>query len=145
VELLRELDKRSVRTVLFWGPAEEEFTREIAQRAGAPLAPRTTLPEMMAMLGLFRAFAGSDTGAMHMAWMQNVPTAVLMGPKPLRTAAPPPPAVTRLLRAEEYYVEGLPPGRQSRELVHAVPVGDMLRAIEELLVASPVVAEGSLA
>jgi ADP-heptose:LPS heptosyltransferase len=133
IELLRALNARGVRTVLFWGPAEEEFTRGIAERAEVPMAPRTTLPEMMAMLGCFRAFVGSDTGAMHMAWMQNVPAAVFMGPKPLRTAAPPPPANARLLRAEEYYVEALSPGRQSAELVRAVPVSDALRAVEELL------------
>ena len=35
---------------------------------------------------------GADTAAMHMAWMQGVPAAVITGHKPARTIEPLPPA-----------------------------------------------------
>lgn len=135
VELLRRLTAQGVAASVFWGPAEHEFAADIANRVGAgcALAPATTLPQMMAMLGRCRAYVGSDTAAMHMAWMQGVPAAVFMGPKPLRTASPMPPVPHRLLRADEHYVEGLPPGRQSDRLVQAVSVDAAHEAVAALL------------
>lgn len=135
VSLLRRLADQGITSTVFWGPAERQFAEEIVSQAGSgcALAPATTLPQMMAMLGRCRAYVGSDTAAMHMAWMQGVPTAVFMGPKPLRTASPMPPVAHRLLRAEEYYIEGLAPGKQSDRLVPAVAVATVVEAIGELL------------
>jgi heptosyltransferase-1 len=138
IELLRRLGRERIRSVVFWGPAEAQWTAEIAD-AGGPhciLAPPTTLPEMMAMIGRFQAYIGSDTAAMHMAWMQGVPTGVFCGPKPPRTAAPLAPVPSYVLRAEEYVKRGQPPRRQTTELVTAVPVGEALEAIEQLLSAN---------
>lgn len=135
VQLLLRLNAQGVPAVIFWGPAEQEFASGIAEQAGAgtSLAPATTLPQMLAMLGQCCAYIGSDTAAMHMAWMQGVPSAVFMGPKPLRTASPMPPVPHRLLRAEEHYVEGLASGKQSAQLVQAVTVDAALAAVTELL------------
>ena len=135
IELLKALTGRGLRAVLFWGPAEEAFTREIAEAVGdgAVLAPRTTLPEMLAMLGCFRAFVGSDTAAMHMAWMQGVPTAVFAGSKPLRTAQPPPPARARLLRPASYAGDESGTSRAPGEIVNSDSVENVLSAVENLL------------
>ena len=138
VELLCRLGREGVRSAMFWGPAEAELAAEIAE-AAAPhcvLAPPTTLPEMMAMIGCFSTYVGSDTAAMHMAWMQSVPTAVFAGPKPPRTAAPLAPVPCYVLRAEEHVRRGLPPRAQPAELVTAVPVGEAFEAVEQLLAAN---------
>ena len=81
IELLNRLGEQGARSVLFWGPDELEFSEAIAAGTGdsVSLAPGTGLIEMMAMVGRFSAFAGSNTAAMHMAWMQGVPTAVFTG------------------------------------------------------------------
>lgn len=135
VLLLKRLAERGVASTIFWGPAEYDFARRIASNVehGCQLAPQTTLPQLMALLGQCRAYLGSDTAAMHMAWMQGVPTAVFMGPKPLRTAAPMPPVPHRLLRAEHLYNEDLGPGQQSDQLVQALDVDTVFDAVMDLL------------
>jgi heptosyltransferase-1 len=133
-ELLGRLGVAGRRSMVFWGPAEEELARGIVAAAGegAVLAPRTSLHEMMAMIGLFRAYLGSDTAAMHMAWMQGVPTAFFAGPKPVRTAAPLPPVRMRSLRRGDIGKEDGPVQR-SPELVAAVTVEDAFVAAREML------------
>jgi ADP-heptose:LPS heptosyltransferase len=135
VDLLRRLGRERIGSVVFWGPDEPELAAAIAEASGkhCTLAPPTTLPEMLAMIGCFRTYIGSDTGAMHMAWLQGVPTGVFIGPKPPRTAAPLAPVPSYVLRAEEYFERGVRPSRQPPELITAVPVGEALEAVEQLL------------
>jgi heptosyltransferase-1 len=144
VDLLRRVGREQVRTVVFWGPAEQSLAESVAAAAGPAcrLAPPTTLPEMMAMIGCFRAFVGSDTSAMHMAWMQGVPTGVFAGPKPPRTIAPMAPVPSYVLRADEYVDQRLRPSRQPDEIVTAVPVGEAFEAVAQLLAASALAAGG---
>jgi ADP-heptose:LPS heptosyltransferase len=138
IDLLARAGQSGVRSAVFWGPAEQEVAARIVAAAGSRtvLAPATTLPEMIAMIGCFDAFIGSDTAAMHMAWLQGVPTAVFVGPKPPRTVAPLSPMISRVLRAEEFYVEGLRPRKQSDGIVTAVPVGEAMEAVRYVLDAS---------
>jgi len=133
-ELLRKLANAELRCVVFWGPDDEPLAREICVGAGesCTLAPRTTLPEMMAMLGRFRVFIGANTAAMHMAWMQGVPTAVFTGPVQPQTDSPLPPVPFRGLRAEDRYKPGVKK-RQQTEVVTGVTVEEALSAIRELL------------
>jgi ADP-heptose:LPS heptosyltransferase len=132
--LLRELGRRGTRSVVFWGPDDETYASGIASAAGeacAP-APRTTLPEMMAMLGRFRAFIGTNTAAAHMAWMQRVPTAFFSGPALPRTDAPLPPTPSRVLRADSRVRPGVSKRRQA-DVVVAVPVEEAVAAVCGLL------------
>lgn len=135
VDLLSRLGRRGVSSVVFWGPEEQELAAEICAEAGSActLAPPTTLPEMMGMIGCFEAFIGSDTAAMHMAWLQGIPTAVFTGPKPQRTVAPLAPNVSRALCASHFEIPGLPPSKQPGELVTEVAVGEAFEAVEYLL------------
>jgi lipopolysaccharide heptosyltransferase I len=137
-DLLRRLGRERISSVVFWGPDEEDLAAAITDAAGrnCQLAPATTLPELMAMIGCFKTYVGSDTAAMHMAWLQGVPTAAFIGPKPPRTASPLAPVPSYVLRAEEYFEPGLRPSRQPDELITAVPVGEALEAIEQLLAAN---------
>ncbi len=133
-DLLKRLAAEGLRSVLFWGPAEEAFTKEIASAAGAAcqLGPKTTLPEVMAMIGRFRVFIGSNTAAMHMAWMQGVPTAFFSGAPEPRTHAALPPVPCRVLRADSKVQAGLSK-RHQPEVVSAVPVDEAFEAVTSLL------------
>ncbi len=135
VELLRRAGRENISSVVFWGPAEHAVAEAIVSNAGphCALAPPTTLPEMMAMIGCFRTFVGSETGAMHMAWMQGVPTAVFVGGRPPRNSTPLAPVPSYVLRAQEYVDHELSFSRQPEEVVSAVPVGEAMEAIEQLL------------
>jgi len=138
VELLKRVGREGVSSVVFWGPAEQGLAEAIAVGAGSycTLAPPTTLPELMAMIGCFRAFVGSETGAMHMAWMQGVPTGVFVGGRPPRNSTPLDPVPSYVLRADEYYEEGVRHAKQPEEIITAVPVGEAFEAVEQLLAAA---------
>ena len=134
VELLDRLGNRDVRSVLFWGPDELEFTRGIANRTGghSRLAPQTGLVQMMAMLGQFGAFVGSNSAAMNMAWLQGVPTAVFSGPSEPRTDAPLPHVPSCVLRAAEFAQNGISQRRQA-DVVAKVSVDEAFDAVLSLL------------
>ena len=136
MELIDRLGARGIRTVIFWGPAEADLSAEIAAAVTTPacsLAPPTGLLEMMALLGCFPAFLGSDTAAMHMAWLQGVSSGVFLGYKPTRTASPLPPCRWRGLRVERFIQEGRGRLRQSDQIVGAVPVDEAMDAVLYLL------------
>ncbi|MDK1021998.1 MAG: glycosyltransferase family 9 protein [Candidatus Hydrogenedentes bacterium] len=134
IELLNRLGVQGTRSVLFWGPDELEFSEAIAAGTGdsVSLAPGTGLIEMMAMVGRFRAFAGSNTAAMHMAWLQGVPTAVFTGPCIPRTDAPLPHVPSRVLRADGFVRKGVSK-RHLGDVVAKVSVDEAFEAVVSLL------------
>ena len=134
IELLNRLGEQGTRSVLFWGPDELVFSEAIAAATGdnVSLAPGTGLVEMMAMVGRFRAFAGSNTAAMHMAWLQGVPTAVFTGPCEPRTDAPLPHVPSRVLRAGSFVREGVSKRHQA-DVVTKVSVNEAFDAVLSLL------------
>ncbi len=134
VALLRRLAEAGVGSVLFWGPDEADLTRWIAARVPERclLAPPTALTEMMAMLACFQAFVGSNTAAMHMAWLQGVPAAVFSGPAEPRTDAPLDPVPFRALRAAGQARAGVSKRRQA-DVVAEVSVDEAFEAVTALL------------
>lgn len=121
-------------SVVLWGPSEMEIATAIAGGAGprCTLAPPTTLLQMMALLGRFRVYLGSNTAALHMAWMQDVPGVVLIGGRPSRTDAPLPPVASIMLRAGSEPRAKLH-GAAARRAMEDIAVGDVVRAVEGLL------------
>lgn len=134
VELLQLVRRAGISAVIFWGPDDADYARAIAAQVpeGCALAPATTLPEMQAMLACFPAFIGTNTAAMHMAWLQGVPTAVFTGPADPRTDAPLPPVPSRILRAHQHVRPGVSKRHQS-SVVAAVPVEEALAAVKFLV------------
>ena len=134
IDLLTRLSSEGVRSVVFWGPDEESLACEIVESAGSGciLAPQTSLPEMAAMLGNFQVFLGSNTAAMHMSWLQGVPTAVFVGPALADTDSPLPPVPFRVLRAGNYFRTGVSK-RYQPQVTREVPVEEALQALRELL------------
>ncbi len=134
IALLDRLGGQGTRAVLFWGPDELEFSEAIAAGTGDSvcLAPETDLVEMMAMVGQFTAFLGSNTAAMHMAWLQGVPTAVFTGPSRPRTDAPLPHVPSRVLRADGLVRDGVSK-RQQADVVAKVSVDEAFDAVVSLL------------
>lgn len=132
--LLGRLAADGVRHVVFWGPDDAEYAREVAARAGVDgvVAPATTLPQMMAMLSCFSAFVGTNSAAMHMAWLQGVPTAMFSGPALRRTDAPLGPVPSRVFRADGAFRSGVSK-RHQPDVVRAVPVEEVYAAVRELL------------
>ncbi len=70
------------RTLLTWGPGEEEEARRVAatMRSGAALAPPTGIRQLMALIRRADVFAGGDTGPLHLAAALGVRCLALIGP-----------------------------------------------------------------
>lgn len=83
-ELVRQLIKRGLRSVLLGGPGETELGREVSAAANVPcvnLCGKFALPEFMSSLSGVRMMVTPDTGPMHLAAWMSLPTVNLsMGP-----------------------------------------------------------------
>lgn len=133
-ELVRCLGDEGVTSMLLWGPGELEAAAAVADASPAcTLAPPTTLAEMMALLGRFRLYAGSNTAALHMAWMQGVPSVVLVGGRPWRTDRPLAPVPSVMLSAGGVEPERKLRGEAARCAVEGIAVDDVAAAVRELL------------
>jgi len=129
VELLHHLHQNQISVALFWGPDERPFVEEIHARAPHTLlAPPTTLLEMMAMLGQFQLYLGTNSAALHMSWLQGVPGVFFSGPADPRTDGPLPGVPGQGLRAEQHLRPGL--SKRLQPLVtQDVPVETALQAV----------------
>lgn len=132
-ETVARLGDAGARSMVVWGPGELEEATAIA--SGSPLAcvaPATSLPEMTALLGLFRLYVGANTAGLHMAWMQGVPAVVLAGGRPWRTDRPLAPVPSVMLSAG-----GVEPGRKlrgeaARRAIEGVDARDVLAAVDSV-------------
>jgi heptosyltransferase-2 len=81
-ELIDELDRLGAEVVLVGAPSERGRCREVAaqSRAGALVAAgETSVGDLSGLLSLCDAFAGNDSGAMHVAGALGVPTIGIFG------------------------------------------------------------------
>jgi heptosyltransferase-3 len=80
-------DRHGLRSVIFWGPGEEDLAREVAEKAGAELAPRTDLEQLAAAFRKAALVVTNDTGPMHLAAACGPPVlAIFLDPSGLRWA-----------------------------------------------------------
>jgi heptosyltransferase-1 len=70
-----------VRSILNYGPGEEELIREAeAASDGAAVAMKCSITELIALTRRARLFVGGDTGPMHLAAALRVPVVAIFGP-----------------------------------------------------------------
>ena len=80
-EVARQLALRGVRSILNYGPGEEELVRAAeAASGGSARAWSCTLTELVALLRHARLFIGGDTGPLHLAAALRVPVVAIYGP-----------------------------------------------------------------
>ncbi len=80
-EVARGLAKLGLRSVLNYGPGEEELVRVAeSASAGAAQAMKCTLTELIALTRRARLFVGGDTGPLHLAAGLRVPVVAIFGP-----------------------------------------------------------------
>jgi len=77
-------DKLDANIVLIWGSeAEKSDASEITlASANTKLAPKLTLPQLVALVDSVDLVIGNDTGPTHIAWAMNRPSITLFGPTP---------------------------------------------------------------
>lgn len=73
---------RGVRSIVVWGPDEQDDARAVVKRAGpaSALAPPTDLPALTALLADARLAISGDTGPLHLACAVDCPVVALYGP-----------------------------------------------------------------
>ncbi len=78
------------RTLLTWGPGEEEEAQGVAEamQTRAALAPPTGIRQLMALIRRADVFAGGDTGPLHLAAALGVKCLALFGPTEPRRNGP---------------------------------------------------------
>ena len=86
-DVARKLAERGVRSILNYGPGEEELARAAeAASGGTARAMSCTLTELIALTRRARLFIGGDTGPLHLAAALRVPVVAIYGPtEPART------------------------------------------------------------
>ena len=80
-EVARGLAKLGVRSILNYGPGEEELVRAAeAASGGNARAIRCTVGELIALMRRARLFVGGDTGPLHLAAALRLPVVAIYGP-----------------------------------------------------------------
>ena len=80
-QVAQALAARGVRSILNYGPGEEELAREAeAASEGAAVAMKCSITELIALTRRARLFIGGDTGPMHLAAALQVPVVAIFGP-----------------------------------------------------------------
>jgi heptosyltransferase-1 len=80
-EVARKLAAQGLRSILNYGPGEEELVRAAGTASsGTALAMSCTITELIALTRRARMFIGGDTGPLHLAAALRVPVVAIYGP-----------------------------------------------------------------
>ncbi|MGA8271906.1 MAG: glycosyltransferase family 9 protein [Candidatus Sulfotelmatobacter sp.] len=80
-EVARRLTARGVRSILNYGPGEEDLVREAeASSGGAARGMSCSITELIALTRRAQLFIGGDTGPLHLAAALRVPVVAIYGP-----------------------------------------------------------------
>ncbi|MCX6748011.1 MAG: glycosyltransferase family 9 protein [Candidatus Pacearchaeota archaeon] len=80
LEIIKTLLKNKYTILVFFGPGEEELIKEFPKKSRLFLVAKKTLNETAALISKCNLFLSNDSGLMHLAVSQNVPTIGLFGP-----------------------------------------------------------------
>jgi heptosyltransferase-1 len=80
-EIARELGTEGFRSLVNYGPGEEELARHVEQNSnGHAIAANFTVSQLMAITQQAALFIGGDTGPVHLAAFLNIPVVAIFGP-----------------------------------------------------------------
>ncbi|MCG8350933.1 MAG: glycosyltransferase family 9 protein [Chloroflexales bacterium] len=131
-----------IRIALTGGPAEEALVSAVTaamQRATLTLAGQTSIGQLAALLGRAALVLGVDSGPLHLAVSQSVPTIHLFGPSDQKRFGPwGDPARHRVVRAGLWcspcgVFSACPRHTDPPECMEAIAVDDVIRAARSLL------------
>jgi len=88
-EVAKALGRHGVRSVVNYGPGEEELAR-VAETVseGAAVTMTTSISELIALTRRTKLFVGGDTGPLHLAAALKIPVVAIFGPTDPRRNGP---------------------------------------------------------
>jgi heptosyltransferase I len=136
----RGLCKFGLRSVINFGPAEEQLAKEVeSASAGAAIALPCSIAELIAITKHAHIFVGGDTGPMHLAAALGVPVVGIFGPTdPARNGPFATPAI--VLRRPESVTNHSRRGAPDNAMLAITPE-EVLAAAVELIQHRPQVSE----
>lgn len=134
-QVAQHLADRGVASVVCWAGARERGLAEEIVRASAGTArllPKTTLPELAAVLRRAQMYVGSDTGPMHMAVAVGTTCVGLFGPTEPRISGP---YGAGHVAIQAYYHAGTSRERRaaSNDAMRAIDVEMVCRGVDRAL------------
>jgi heptosyltransferase I len=80
-EVVRAVGVHGLRSIVNFGPGEEDLAREVEHHAGgAAIAISSSVADLIALTRRARLLVGGDTGPMHLAAALGIPVVALFGP-----------------------------------------------------------------
>jgi heptosyltransferase I len=80
-EVARQLADKGLKSLINYGPGEEDLARAVESASGGAAEPFTgSLTQLIALTRRARLFVGGDTGPMHLAAALGVPVIGIFGP-----------------------------------------------------------------
>jgi heptosyltransferase-1 len=135
-EVARALGAQGVRSLINFGPGEEELARQVEMNSdGHAVAASFTISQLMALTRKAALFIGGDTGPLHLASLLQVPVVAIFGPTdPARTG---PYGTRSIILRDPSSITSHKRRREAEAGLWNISTGQVLNASLELLNVSP--------
>ena len=138
-ELARGLRARGLRSIVTWGPGEEELAERVVAASDGAAVPsfRTSLLAFVELARRARLVVAADTGPLHLACAVRAPVVALFGPTDPARNGPFDPADVVVRRAPPCFPCYSRGCTRHAGIMAEIPVAETLAAAERRLASAP--------
>ena len=132
-------ERHALRSVVIWGPGEQDLAREVVAAAGgaAVLSPATAIADLVALARGAAVMVSGDTGPTHIAAAVGTPLVGIYGPTRPERNGPWRPADVTVSRADGCECHHLRRCRRETMCLMDITAAEVLDAVERRLAAEP--------
>ena len=132
-------ERHGLRSVVIWGPGEQDLAREVVAAAGgaAVLSPATAIADLVALARGAAVMVSGDTGPTHIAAAVGTPLVGIYGPTRPERNGPWRPADVTVSRADGCECHHLRRCRRETMCLMDITAAEVLDAVERRLAAEP--------
>jgi lipopolysaccharide heptosyltransferase I len=135
----RIADRYGWRSLVLWGPREEQLAASIAASSSgaAEQAPRTTIGDVLALARGARLLVSGDTGPLHLAAAVGTPIVGVFGPTSPARNGPFDPADVSISRFAECVCHHERRCRRAEACIDAITVDEVAAAVDRRIASRP--------
>ena len=128
-------DRHGLRSVVLWGPGEEEIGKQVvaSSRGAAVLSPPTSIAELVVLVRSAAVMVSGDTGPLHVAAAAGTPLVGIYGPTSPDRNGPWSGADLTISRFADCQCHHLRRCRASRWCLLEVPAADVIQLVDRRL------------